>query len=222
MNNKTKRLTTTGVLIALATVLSIITVYKLPYGGSITAASMVPIVILGYMYGIKWGLFSGFVYAIIQAILGATASQAFAGMYDSEHVAASILKIVAMALLDYIVAFSVLGLSGMFKGKIKNDTAAITLGSSAAVFLRFLAHFASGWILWGSYAEWFFTEQMNNNFGKSILANFSGQGLAAIYSLVYNGSYMLPELIITVAAVLILISVKPIRNQVINQEKTAD
>lgn len=220
MNNKTKRLTTTGVLIALATVLSLITPYKLLYGGSITLASMVPIVILGYMYGIKWGLFSGFVFSVIQAILGATSSQAFAGMYDSKHVAASILKIVAMALLDYIIAFSVLGLSGMFKGKIKNDTAAIALGGGIAVFLRFVTHFASGVILWGSYAERFFTEKMNNDFGHNILAKYSGTSLAAIYSAIYNGSFMLPELIITVAVVLILISVKPIRNQVINQEKT--
>lgn len=217
MNSKTKRLTTTGVLIALGTILSIISVYKLPFGGSITLAGMVPVAILGYKYGVKWGLFSGFVFSLVQMVLGATSSQAFAGMYDPENAAASVVKIIAMALLDYIIAFTVVGLSGMFKGKIKNDTLSIALGSGVAVFLRLVAHFASGVILWGSYAEWFFTEQMNNDFGKNILSNYSGTALSAIYSIVYNGSFMLPEIIITVVVVTILMSIKPLRKQIVEE-----
>ena len=218
MNSKTKRLTTTGVLIALSAILAFIKVYELPYGGSITLAGMVPIIILGYKYGVKWGLFSGFVYSIIEAILGATTSQAFAGMYDPEHAAKSVINIVLMAFLDYIVAFTVLGLSGMFKGKIKNDTAAITVGGTVIVLLRLLAHFFSGFILWGSYAEWFVTDVMNNSFGKSILANFSGSALAAIYSIVYNASYMLPNLAVTDVAILALMSVKPLRKYIVDDD----
>ncbi len=217
MNENTKRLTTSGVLIALATVLSIITVYKLPYGGSITLAGMVPIVILGYKYGVKWGLFSGFVFSLVQTVLGATASQAFAGMYDPEHALASVGKMAAMALLDYIVAYTVLGLSGMFRDKIKSDTGAIVLGSGVAVFLRLVAHFVSGVLLWGSYAEWFFTEQMNNGFSAKILDTFSGTPLAAVYSLIYNGSFMLPEIINTVIVVSILMAVKPIRENIVSR-----
>ena len=151
---------------------------------------------------------------MIQAILGATASQAFAGMYDPESAAKSIFNIILMAFLDYIAAFTVLGFGGIFKGKIKNDTTAVTLGGALAVFLRFIAHFLSGWILWGGYAEWFFTEQMNNSFGQNILANHSGQGLAVIYSAVYNGSYMLPELAITVVALIALMAIKPLRKYI--------
>lgn len=217
MNTKTKRLTTTGVLIALGTILSMIKVFDLPYGGSITLFGMVPVVLLGYKYGVKWGLFSGFVYSLIQAVLGATASQAFAGMYDPENAAKSVINIVLMAFLDYIVAFTVVGTSGMFKNKIKNHTVAITLGGACAVILRLVAHFLSGWILWGSYAEWFFTDVMNNSFGQGILANYSGQGLAIIYSLVYNSCYMLPELAVTVVGVLALMAVKPLR-KVITQK----
>ncbi|MBQ9530611.1 MAG: energy-coupled thiamine transporter ThiT [Eubacterium sp.] len=218
MNSKTKRLTTTGVLIALGTILSMIEVYKLPFGGSITLAGMVPVVIIGYKYGIKWGFFSGVVFGVIQAILGATSSQAFAGMYDPKNAAKSVFNIVLMALLDYIIAFSVLGLSGIFKNRIKNDTVALALGAGCACFFRFIAHFLSGWILWGSYAEWFFTEQMNNSFGKNVLSKFSGQGLSVIYSAVYNGSYMLPEIIITVIVCVILISVKPLKKIIITEE----
>lgn len=218
MNSKTKRLTTTGVLIALSAILALVKVFDLPYGGSITLAGMVPIIILGYKYGIKWGLFSGFVYSIVEAVLGATTSQAFAGMYDPENAAKSIINIVLMAFLDYIVAFTVLGLSGMFKGKIKNDTAAITLGGAVVVLLRLAAHFLSGFILWGSYAEWFFTDVMNNKLGQSILASFSGQGLAAVYSLIYNASYMLPNLAVTVAALLAIMAVKPLRKYIVEQD----
>lgn len=218
MNSKTKRLTTTGVFIALGTILSMIKVFDLPYGGSITLFGMVPIIIIGYKYGVKWGLFSGFIYSILQGVLGATTSQAFAGMYDPEAAAKSVFNIVLMAFIDYIVAFTVLGMSGMFKKKIKNDTVAIGLGTAVVVLLRLVAHFLSGWILWGSYAEWFFTDVMNNSFGQSILANFSGQGLAVIYSLVYNSCYMLPELGVTLVGVLALMAVKPLRKLITKEE----
>lgn len=217
MNAKTKRLTISGVLIALGTILSMIKVFDLPYGGSITLAGMVPIIILGYKYGVKWGIFSGLVYSILQAVLGATTSQAFAGMYDPKNAAKSVINIVLMAFLDYILAFTVLGLSGMFKGKIKSDTASIVLGGGVAVLLRLCAHFLSGWILWGSYAEWFFTDVMNNSFGQSILSNYSGQGLAVIYSIVYNASYMLPELAVTVVVTAALMAVKPLRKYIVNE-----
>ena len=218
MNSKTKRLTTSGVLVALAAILSIIKIFQLPYGGEITLAGMVPVIILGYKYGVKWGLFSGLVYSIIMAVLGATTTQAFAGMYDPENAAKSIFNIVLMAFIDYIVAFTVLGLSGMFRGRIKNDTLSLILGGSVAVLLRLAAHFLSGFILWGSYAEWFFTDVMNNDFGKSILANFSGTGLALIYSLIYNASYMLPNLAVTIIALAALMAVKPLHKYITQKE----
>lgn len=210
MNKNTKKIVTCGVLIALATVLSFIKVYELPYGGSITLFSMVPIVVLGYKYGIKCGIFSGVIYSVLQAILGATQSQAFAGLSGG--------NVVVMAFLDYVVAFTVLGLASMFKNKIKNHTVAAAVGSGVVVFLRFIAHFFSGWILWGSYAESFFAETMNNAFGQSVLETFSGQSLAVVYSLVYNGSYMLPELLVTVLGVLALMAVKPVRKLIVNED----
>lgn len=216
MNNKTKKMVTTGVLIALGTILSMLKIYDLPYGGSITLFSMVPIIVLGYKYGMKWGLASGTIYGVLQAVLGAT-SQAFAGMYESDKAFVSILKIVAMALLDYIIAFAVIGLAGMFKGKIKNDAVAIGTGSVVVVLLRLVTHFLSGWILWGSYAEWFFTEQMVNGFSEKVMSTFSGQGLAVVYSIVYNASYMLPELAVTLVGVLAIMAVKPLRKLIVDE-----
>lgn len=202
-SEKTMRLVTSGMLIAMATVLSMITVMDLPYGGSITLFSMAPICIIGYMYGYRWGLMSGVVYGIVQGLLGATMSQAFAGLNG--------VSIVLMALLDYIVAFAVLGFAGMFRKLIKNDFAAIFLGTLVVGLFRLLAHFGSGYLLWGDYAEWFFTDVMNNSFGTYVLGNFSGKSLAAIYSMVYNASYMIPEIIITLIGIGALMAVKPIR-----------
>lgn len=217
MNSKTKKIVTTGVLIALGTILSMIKVYDLPYGGSITLFGMVPIVILGYKYGVKHGILSGVIFSVLQAILGATMSQAFAGMYDKESPVKSVVNIVLMAFIDYLVAFTVLGLSGMFKNKIKNHYASILVGSGVVVLLRLVAHFLSGWILWGSYAEWFFTDVMTNSLGKNILATFSGQGLAVVYSLVYNASYMLPELLVTLVGVAAIMAVPALRKQIVNE-----
>ena len=208
MNQKTLRLVTSGVLIALGTELSMIKVFDLPYGGSITLFSMVPLMVLGYMYGIRWGLLCGFVFGVLQGVLGATTSQAFAGVTG--------FNVVLMAFLDFIAAFMVLGLAGMFRKAIKKPTLAFVLGGIVTGLLRYVCHFLSGYILWGSYAEWFFGDVMNNGTGNYILDNFTGDSLAILYSLIYNASYMLPEIAISVVGIIILMCVKPIRKQVLS------
>ena len=210
---KIKRITTSGVLIALAFVLSFVKVFELPYGGSITLFSMVPIVLIGCMYGCRWGLISGVIYGVLQAFSGAFMSQAFAGLDKTGTI--------AMCILDYLIAFAVLGLGGMFYGKMKNKTLAAGLGAATAVFFRFLAHFASGWILWGDYAEWWFGE-LNNKFGETMISTFSGQSLAGVYSFFYNGSYMLPELVLTVIGTVALMSIPAIKKQINIHNKIDD
>jgi len=216
MKPTTKRLTTTGILVAISAVLFAFAI-ELPFDGELTIAGMVPIIIIGYKYGVKWGLFSAFAFSLVQIAYGATSSNAFAGMYDPDNAAKSVLNIVLMVVLDYFVAFTVLGLSGMYKNKTKNDTKAFALGALTVCALRFLAHFLSGWILWGSYAEWFFTESMTGSFSTGVLNHFSGQMLSVIYSLVYNGIYMVPETIITVVVCIILISVKPLKKLIVEE-----
>ncbi len=211
VSKKTLRLVTSGVLIGLATVLSMIKVFSWPFGGSVTLFSMVPILVLGYMYGVKWGLLCGTVYGVLQMILGATMSQAFAGL--------SGWSILVMALLDYIVAYVVVGLCGMFKGKLKNDTVAFSLGAVVSILIRLFCHFLSGWIFWGSYAEWFFGEAFVNSFSSFVLSNFDGQAIAALYSIVYNSLYMIPELVISVVGILALMAVKPLRERIANGNK---
>lgn len=182
-------------LTALATVLALLSMLspiQLPFGGSVTFASMVPIVLIGYMFGIKWGLASSFVYAVIQMILGASTVSSFFMPGDSQMFW---LSAVAVCLIDYVLAYSVLGTSGIFAKKL-GAPAALCLGSIVALALRYLCHTVSGAIFFGTWAEWFFTDVMPG-FGSFVLAHTSGGLLALVYSLVYNGLYMIPEIILT-------------------------
>ncbi len=190
---KTKKLVTTAMLLALATVLSIFKPFALPYGGGITVASMMPIILIAFIYGTKSGLLSAFVFSIIQMLFSnGTISAAFLPG-DDQMV---LYKAILMCLLDYTLAFTVLGLGGIFKGKIKSNAKAIFLGALFATSLRYLCHILSGYILWGSYATWFFSQE-GFNFGNAVLSRLSGNALAAFYTLFYNGLYMVPEIIIT-------------------------
>ena len=206
MKPKTKRLTTTGILIAISAVLFAFPVIPLPYDGEVTIAAMVPVIILGYKYGIKWGIFSGIALSLIQIVIGAASSGAFAVPGTGAKMA---LQIILVVLLDFFAAFTVLGLSGMFKNKISNNTVSLALGAFVVCLLRFIAHFVSGVIVWGSYAD--------AGFAPKLLSGFSGYGLMVAYSFVYNASYMLPETIITVIVCLALISVKPLKKYIVDE-----
>jgi thiamine transporter len=138
--------------VALATALSFIIVYTLPQGGAITAGSMVPIIWLALRRGPKVGIVAGILYGLIQlAILP----------YVVDPV---------QLLLDYPLAFGVLGVAGFFK---KYPIAGATVGITG----RFIMHFVAGVFYWAPL------EAPTLN--------------PLVYSAVYNGSYLLPELIVS-------------------------
>ncbi len=204
---KVRRLTVSGMMLALSTVLAIICAYipflNLPFGGGFTVASMLPIVIVAYMYGTKWGLFTAGCYSLIQIVLsltqgkGGTVIALFLPESDDYMgVGAAILIIV----IDYVVAYTLLGLGGIFRNKIKNKTISLVLGTIVALSLRYLAHIASGYIFYGAWAEWFFTQEGFYSIGGVILDLFSGKALSLVYSAFYNGLFMIPEIIITAIA----------------------
>jgi len=204
------RLATSGVLIGLGVVLSFIKFGDLPYGGSVTLFSMIPVAIIGYMYGMKWGVLCGIINGVIQGILGASTTQAFVGV--------SGVNIVFMCILDYLIAFGVIGFSGIFSGKIKNHTISFAAGVLVVTILRYFVHFISGLLLWGAYAADWFAEP-NRIFGTWALNSLSGQKMAAFYSLIYNGLYMVPEIILSVIAAVIIMSIKPIKKQMLEARK---
>lgn len=188
MNTVSKRtfnLVLAGVMIAMGTALGFVKPFELPYGGAITLCSMLPVMFFSYRCGLKWGLSAGLVFSVLQLLFGLDALKGISAM-----------MVVGSIFLDYILAFTVLGLAGMFRGKIKNDAVAFTLGSFVSMMLRYFCSFLSGWVLWASFNE---TADMQGFIATFFpaLGNLSGTALAVVYSLVYNGSYMIPEIILT-------------------------
>ena len=198
LSSKTRALVECAVLVALATILSLIKLYDMPWGGSVTAASMLPLVIIGYRHGFKWGILSSVIFSLIQMLLGGgTISAAFLPGDDQMLWYLAVI----MVLLDYFLAFSVVGLSGLFRRKDK-PVRSLTLGALVGTFGRFVMHFLSGWILWGAWAKYFFDDFDSITGGKLgtwFVSTFDGQMLSCMYSLFYNALYMIPEIIITVA-----------------------
>lgn len=171
-----------SVMLALATVLSMITFFSLPAGGSVTPFSMLPVLIIAYRYGMKWGFGVGIVYGLIQMMLG----------LNNLSYATNALAGICIILFDYLVAFGVLGFSGLFRS-MKNQALGFSLGVVVACVLRFLCHFLTGVTVWADYT--------------------GGIWNTIIFSLTYNGSYMLPELVITVAVGAIIMSVLDFRTE---------
>lgn len=171
-NKKTLALVECAVMIALATVLSIVKIAEMPYGGSITLASMLPIAIIAYRRGTGRGLASGFVFAVIQQLLGLKNLTYFTSWQS----------ILAIIILDYAVAFTVIGLAGVFRKAVKNQAVALTLGCILVSVLRYICHVISGATVWA---------------GLSIPTQ-----AALSYSFIYNATYMLPECIILAVSAL--------------------
>ena len=166
----TRKLTETALLLAAATVLSMIQI-EMPFGGGLTLCSMLPLVIVSHRYGTKWGVFSAFVYAVLQLLLG----------LNNVRYGNSAVMVLGIVFLDYIIAYTVLGLSAVFDGTVKNRRAAVAAGIVFSFFLRFLCHFFSGLWIWETLWP--------NGFGMA----------SAVYSAVYNGWYMGAETVLTVA-----------------------
>ena len=212
MANKTKRITESAMLLAIAIVLELVSkifIPEMPFGGQVTIVSMLPVVLISYRHGIKWGLFSAFVYALLEMALGAkTVSAAFLPGYFGDG--AMIFNALLMCLLDYIVACTVLGLGGIFRNRIKKPGVSLLCGSLVALGLRYLTHILSGYILFASYAEWFFTQEGFPAWGARLVETLSPFALGMTYSVVYNGFYMIPEIICTAVVSILLARVPKI------------
>ena len=177
----TKVLVEGALMVALATILCFIRIIRLPWGGSVTLLSMLPIV----LFSIKRGLKAGFAASVLFSLI-----QLFQGILDGLFgwgLAPSML--IACIFLDYLLAYSIIGIAGIFR---KKGLTGWIVGIAIAVTLRFLVHFISGVVIWHSYGE--------------LWEGFSTEN-SVIYSLVYNGCYMLPELIFTLIGAAALLKV---------------
>lgn len=174
--SKIKKLTTCAVLIALSVVLVFVSkMIPAPWmqGGSITLASMVPIIVISLVIDTKWGLLSGLAFSLIQMMTGfyPPPTQTF-------------LNFALVVLLDYVLAFGLLGLAGSFYNLFGQKLWAIPVSGAIVTAFRYVCHILSGILIWGVYADE----------GQSVLS----------YSVLYNGSYMIPEIIITTIVLALL------------------
>lgn len=187
-NTKTIKLVEGAVMVALAVVLSFVKIIKFPWGGSVTLLSMLPIVIYSIRNGIKWGMLVSVVYALLQMFIDL-------GEVVSWGLTAPAL--IGTLVFDYIIAFSALGLAGVFRSKrIAGGIAGIVV----AVFLRYASHVISGAVIFHSAGK--------------IWESFSTEN-SWIYSLLYNGAYMLPEMIFTVIGAVILFAVPQTKKMIV-------
>ncbi|MGN1373650.1 MAG: energy-coupled thiamine transporter ThiT [Candidatus Coproplasma sp.] len=163
-----------GITVALSFALSYIKFLELPQGGSITLASLLPVMLFSYIYGTKKGVLVGFIYGMLQAI-------------QDPYIIHP-----AQFLLDYPIAFAMVGFAGAFK-KIKAldklPQIQFALGAILAGSLRFVAHLFSGVFAFGAYAI------------------DAGQQNFWLYSAAYN-SFVFADLVLVVVAGVILFSSK--------------
>ena len=172
MNNITRRLTESALFIAVATVLSFVKI-DLPFGGGVTIVSMLPLIIISHRWGWKWGVFSAFVYGVIQLLFG----------LDNVGYATTFLTAVGVVLLDYVIAYTMLGFSGIFDKPCGKTRKSVCIGIAVTFFLRFVCHYITGVWIWGGW--------MPDSFMNMTMTS------PWLYSFLYNGWYMLAELILT-------------------------
>lgn len=161
-----------AMMLALSIALSYVKLYELPWGGSVTLFSMLPVMLVSIRHGLKWGFATSFLFSLFQLISGNPFSF---GLTPA--------MLVGSIFLDYVVAFTVLGFAGIFrKGGIKGCFIGVVL----ACLLRFASHFAAGVFLWAKYDEFVV-------FGSSFFNR------PALYSFLYNGAYMGLETLLIIA-----------------------
>ena len=163
-----KMLVEGGLCIALSFVLGYIKLFSMPQGGSVTAGEMIPIIIFALRHGNLPGIVVGALYGFVQMLFGGSIFHP------------------VQAILDYPVAFGVLGLAGLFSSEFEKTKKILpaTKGASLGIVLRMIAHTLTGAIFFASYAP-------------------EGQNPWA-YSIIYNASYLVVEFAITIVIIYLL------------------
>lgn len=173
-DRNTLRITESAILLSVGIVLS------LPFlnlnspwlmGGSVTLGSMLPMVLIAWRHGTPWGLLSALVYALTQIMLG----------LNNVMYAPDFLTAVWIVLLDYVLAFGVIGLSYAIGSRAAKGLPGVLAGIVVTFTLRYLCHLVAGALIW-----------------QALWPNEDGMG-PWVYSLIYNASYMLPETLIAMA-----------------------
>ena len=178
-NSNLSTLTECAVMLALAFALSCAKLFEMPMGGSVTVASMLPIMLISVKYGIRTGLATSFAYSLTQLMQAFASANVFPYCESGK-------TLVICILFDYIVPFTVLGLAGIFhKMRLtRNVELGIYVGIICVVLVRFLSHFITGVAIWGQWAP--------DGMGKYL------------YSFLYNGSFLSVDFIICIVCAILM------------------
>ena len=168
MSRNLRRLVEGAVMVAVAQALSLIILWRLPQGGSVSL-DMLPIFLYAVRWGVGPGLMSGFVMGILQFLSNGGIALGWQSILG-----------------DYLVAFTALGLAGLFRGGRRGVFFGTLVGSAA----RFLVHYVVGATIWAEYMPERF-------FGMTMTSPW-------LYSLLYNGSYMLIDMVLCLVAFALL------------------
>ncbi len=159
-----------AIMIAIATVLNEFTkVIPMPFGGGVTICSMLPLVILSFRFGWKRGTISALAFSLLQLVFG----------LDNVAYATGALMAAGIILLDYIVPYTAIGLAGAFQSADRSTATDYVLAIIVTFTIRLACHFITGWWIWD--ALW------PNEFGLA----------APVYSIAYNGCYMVGEMVLS-------------------------
>lgn len=185
-----------AVMVALAFGLSFVKIFKLPWGGSVTLLSMLPIIVYSIRNGAKYGVMCSFVYALTQLAQGIIADGLFGwGLTPA--------MLIACIFLDYIGAFTVLGFAGMLRSK---DMKGWIGGAVSVIFVRYILHVISGAAVFASAGKLWEGLEISNPW---------------LYSMAYNSCYMLPEMILTTIGAVLLFKTGAIKMILKKQESKA-
>ncbi len=185
-NSRINVLADCAIMIALAFALSCAVIYKMPLGGSVTVASMLPIMLISIKYGPAVGTGTAFVYSLTQALQAFISGEVFPYCETG--------ALVALCLIfDYILPYTVLGLSGVFTSlrTFKNPEIGAYVGMGGTVLIRFLSHFFIGVAIWKQWAP---------------------EGMSKyLYSLLYNGGFLSVDFVICIILAVFMLRKAEIR-----------
>lgn len=193
--SKTRIMVEGALMIAASVVLSFIRVYTLPNGGSLSLVPLLPLLMMSYRHGVKWGAFTCFVRGLISLLIGFYAPPV-----------RSLYALTMEVLLDYLLPYMVLALACVIADIFKNKMLGIGFSALVTGVAKYLIHVLSGYIVWKDYAwalDWM------SGMGFAGLETMSEDGLCWLYSFVYNAIGVLPEVVLTAVLAAILYKTAP-------------
>jgi thiamine transporter len=161
------KLTASAILLALSIVFSFVVIYHMPYGGDITAVSLLPVSLISIKYGVKQGLTVAFLFAVFQFFYG------FFALTGYLHTTKAVIICI---LFDYFLPFTFLGLAGIFR---KKGYSGWIIGIFAVMFIKFFLHFISGITIWTQFAP-----EGTSAFMYSLFYNGGYMGIETLFNII--------------------------------------